>query len=222
MRIRLLILSLAAVCFVATPSMADLFGFSVSNPSNSYDGAGTFKSVGFSGTTADLYRNFPSPTTTAEFTSATGWGTGLEDFVIDMAISNITALSAVGSGTLTFKDTNGDPLAMAIQGTWTKFGSYNAAFSGTLGNVTFVSGDGTFDGHTGSVSMSFLSPQPWTGTVVDLVVTSNTGAPAWFTTAGGFSALGGSLDAHVVPVPAAMLLGVLGLGTAGLRLRKRS
>lgn len=211
MKTRWVVLGLA-LCLVAAPVKADLFGFTISNPMTSFDGVNLFQSGDFSGTSGDLYRNL-APTGTAEF-NPNGW-TGSASFLMSMTISDLTATSANGTGTFQFTDVDGDFITGNVNGTWTKLGSAGAFF-GTLGNVTFTSvADNAFDGDNGSASMIFNSPQPWNGGITEITA-SNT----WFMLRTSYEIPGGSIDATVVPVPAAVLLGLLGMSVAGLRLRK--
>lgn len=68
--------------------------------------------------------------------------------------------------------------------------------------------------------MIFDQPQStWEGAIFELTTSGG-----WFTKSNGslrsFNVTGGSIDDGVVPVPAAFLLGVLGMGAAGVKLRK--
>lgn len=214
MKTRLLVLVLA-VCMIATPAMADLFGFEAGNLESTYvSGTGAFTSVDWASSTANLYRNDPAPTQTALFNPGS-WGSP-EAFTLQMTISGITATGAVGTGDLTFYDTDGDNISADFTGTWLNVGG-TPVFSGMLSEVYYNQvTNTTFDGHSGdSVSMVFTASQPWFGTIMELAPASS-----WFT-AGDFTDVhSGSVDAHVVPLPAAVLLGILGLGVAGLKLRK--
>jgi hypothetical protein len=213
MKTRWVVLGLA-LCLVAAPAKADLFGFTISNPMTTFNGTNLFQSGDFSGTTADLYRNIPAPTVTAGF-DAGAWA-GSASFLMSMTISNLTATTADGAGTFQFIDVDGDSISGNVSGTWSKLGSAGAFF-GTLGNVTFTSQvNNTFDGDSGdAVSMIFNSPQPWSGGITEI-----TSSGTWFTLQSAYRTNGGSIDATVVPVPAAVLLGILGMSVAGLRLRK--
>jgi hypothetical protein len=212
------LLFIAIVCaFMTAPAFADLYGFTVSSIRTTYDGS-EFKALIGTLTTASLYRSSVPPTGTTTFD--TDW-TGSEDFLLTMDITNVTASSADGiNGLLSFKDTDGDELKADVSGTWTKAGSAGI-FTGALSNMSYTSTDNTFDGDLGSVSMVFSGvPQAqWLGTIVQLT-TNN----AWFLNAQGnsnlFDAEGGCINATVVPIPAAIVLGLLGLGAVGLKLRK--
>jgi hypothetical protein len=227
-KVRLFIFGLA-LCLIAAPARADMFGFSFSNIRATFNKTtSVFTTEDWAHTTGSVYRNM-APAGTAQF-NAGSWNKGSpatkEDLLIQMTITSITAMTADGSGTFTIKDIQGDTLSGSLTGTWVRAGSsassYKGVFDGSLTNVTFTPVDGTFDGHGGtSVSMSFPGvPQPWPeGTLIEL-----TASGAWFTGATGvkhsFDVKGGSLDAEVMPVPAAFLLGLLGMGVAGLKLRK--
>jgi len=226
-RIRFHIVVLAVLCMAATPALADLFGFSYSNLHTTFDGVGSFSTAEWAQTSGSLYRNTPPPTTTAMFLTdtfapwvgGTTWAAGPQGLLISMTISGITATTAVGSGSFSITDIHGDAITGDISGTWGRTGAgspYSGVFTGGLTNVFFtpaVVGNDTFDGHLGSVSMEFSALEPWRGTLIQLTATGG-----WFSQA--FDVKGGSIDATVVPVPAALLLGLLGLGAAGVKLRK--
>jgi hypothetical protein len=236
MKARLFVLGLA-LCAIAAPARADMFGFDFGNIRATFNGTNkSFSTMDWANTTGHVYRN-DSLAGTANF-NAGSWNKGSpatkEDLLIQMAITNITTTTATGSGTFAIKDIQGDTLSGNLDGAWAKAKKYDihgnwtglyldkGIFNGSLTNVTFASVDNTFDGHSGSVSMIFTEPQPWDGTLVELTTTG-----AWFTspTTGAvrsFDAKGGSIDATVVPVPvpAAFLLGLLGMSVAGLKLRK--
>ena len=205
--------------------MADHMGFSYTYVHTTFDGTDTFTTTNSANTSGKVYRIEPPPgqakfyaaQDVADLLAAFGiavdtWGSGSEALLISMTITDITATTAKGSGSFTVTDVDGDTLSGIVSGTWVRENS-RAAFTGGLGNVTFTSNvNGTFDGHIGGMSMVFSEPAPWSGTVVQL----NAGN-GWFTQS--FSADGGSIDA-MLPVPGAVLLGMLGLSVAGMKLRK--
>jgi hypothetical protein len=213
MKIKLLVLAIA-ICMIAAPAKADLFGFHLGNLSASYDGSTSFTTTGWSETTGSLYRNIPSPTVTAGFDSGQ-WGTGSEALLISMTLSNITATTADAIGTISFSDVDGTTIAANLSGSWINLAG-QSLFSGALTTVTNTPVGATFDGHSGdSVSLVYANnPQPWRGALLQLTSAN------WFTGPAFARSTGGSIDVSVVPVPAALLLGVLGLSVAGLKLRK--
>jgi len=199
------------VCMAATPAMADLFGFSVHDPVSSYNGAGSY-SVSWGTDTELTMSRDEAPTGTIHLYSST---TG--DFTMSLAISNIGASTADAIGSFTITDTDGtaDTITGDITGTFYRIVSTNVLVS-TLSNVLF-NDNGTadgFDGDDGELSMSFLASEPWDGTL-----TQTLGSGPWFGQS-GWRVTDGSVDAVVLPVPAAAILGLLGLGVAGWRLRR--
>lgn len=221
---KLLVLGLA-LCVMATPAsaMPDLFGFSFSNTRDTFDGVSSFSTMDWANTAVDVYRN--TPPAGSALLLPTLWGSGSEDFLLSMTITNITATTADGSGSFTIEDTEGDIIAGTVTGVWTKDGS-GGKFSGSPWNVTYTSAvDDTFDGHLGtSASMIFDPPQPWGGSIVEMTTDG-----AWFKTNMPFDMKGGSVDATVgalvgtttvIPAPGAFLLGLFGLSAVGLRPRK--
>ena len=212
MKTKLFVLAIA-VFMIATPAKADLFGFHLGNLSVVYDGGVSVQTTSIAGlTSGSLYRNL-TPAGTAQF-SAPLWGTGSESLLISMTLSNLTTSSADAVGTMTFVDVDGSTIAASLAGQWTGVTGL-PTFIGKLTNVTHTPTTDTFDGHSGSVNMQFNDPQPWLGSIVQLVATTS-----WFTPQVPLTAVGGSIDVSVVPVPGAVLLGILGLGAAGLKLRK--
>ncbi len=206
--------------------MADLFHWSVHNLDLSYDGAyyNATASVYTEGGQILFTRDQPTTGTVSAFP-----GYDLANFEItDMLITPLDAAHASGAGTFTLTDETGDTITGDVTGIWTKTGS-GPQFAGLLGHVYWnnENSDDTFDGYElvglnyvpASVSMEFWSSQPWGGSLVQ--VTSST--TPWFASDRAWResiTAAGSVDAHVVPVPAAALLGFLGLGAAGLKLRR--
>jgi hypothetical protein len=207
----LVVMGLTVLGLGLSPAKADLCGFTISNPRTTFDGTSLFQVSVFGGTTGDLYRN--TPTFTEATFAAGAWGSA--NFTLSMTISGVGTSNPTGAGIFTFTDEDSDVLSGNVNGSWGAFGS-SGVFNGLLSNVTFVSNDGTFDGNgASSVSMDFDVPQPWFGTFIQV-----TSSGAWFKRDVSFDKVGGSIDATVTPVPAALLIGLLGLGTAGLKLRK--
>jgi len=207
MKMKLLVVAIA-LCMIATPVKADLFGFHLGNLSASYDGSTSFTTTGWSETTGSLYRNV-APAGTASFDLGQ-WGTGSEALLIQMTLSSITSSTAQATGSIAFSDVDGTTIAGSIVGTWYNAGGLSS-FVGTLTSVTATPVGATFDGHSGdSVSLSYgiNNPQPWRGAILQLT------AANWFTGPAFTRATGGSIDVSVVPVPAALVLGVLGMGVA--------
>lgn len=228
MKIKLLILSIGVLCLSAAPAMADLFHFHIADLRTTFDGTSAFTAdagpgEGVGGT------NIGSGSMTGKSPPALGdtatllWHSGDSgSFSLTMTIGSITNISATGVGTFTFTDADatGDTVKGAVSGMWDPLGT-TLHFSGLLSNVEFKDNgtiDKDFDGGAivgDHVDMDFTADQPWNGSVVQITASAD-----WFGTFTAFDVTGGSLDAVVVPVPAAVLLGVLGLGVVGWKLRK--
>jgi hypothetical protein len=214
-------LCVMALCLAAGPARAALFDFGFGSVQSTFtlDAGGTTGSFEVSKidglTTGSVTHQSPAPTGVAAFLWDLGFTGG--DFSLSMQIKNISAslMTATGSGQFTITDTTGDTIAGSLQGDWTRTGQANT-FRGTMSNVRFdnASGDDQFNGHMGSASMIFPAPQPWIGVIQELSTTAN-----WFSE-GSYTTNSGSVDPTAVPVPAAVLLGMVGLGAAGAGLRR--
>jgi hypothetical protein len=202
------------VCMAAAPAMADLIGFSVHDPLSSWNGAGSYSVSWGTDTELTMSRN-EAPLGTIHLLSSTPT---LGDFTMALAVFNIGASTADATGSFTITDTDAtaDTITGNITGTFQRLGSTNILIS-TLSNVLFNdngTADGEFDGDDGALSMSFYASEPWDGTL-----TQTLGSGPWFGQS-GWRVTDGSVDAVVLPVPAAAILGLLGLGVAGWRLRR--
>jgi hypothetical protein len=202
--------------------MADLFHFSVHRLDMTYS-SGTFS--------ASLDRDFGGMALTRDvpaISTAVFGPTTSGNFNISTNIDNFTGMGtplnpyrADGAGDFTLIDIDGDTITGDVAGTWIMYDV--PIFAGNLSNVEWSQNDvgesdDLFDGDAGTeASMLFSAPQPWSGTLIELTASG----AAWFED-GDWSGTvtGGSVDALVVSVPAAVLLSVLGLGVAGIKLRK--
>ena len=216
---RRLVLAFCATLLLGTaPATASLFDFHFGSLTSTYDGTNNpnnfTTSIDPTLSSGSLTRQ-RVPVGVANFLGGQ-WGLG-GDFSLTMTITNVTGTSADGAGTFAIMDTTGDVISGNLAGTWSRVGVSNV-FASVLTNVTFAnnSTDSTFNGHIGSASMIFPQPTPWHGTLIQL---STTGT--WFNE-GPYTTRAGSVDASVVPVPGGVLLGMIGLGMAGMKLRKRA
>lgn len=236
MKTRFLILGLAALCLNTSPAMANLFSFT-------YDSLQTWYSTGANTFTADVVaRVRPGSVTriagvpsTASFDTI--WDAGANHFGLSMLISNVGVggMAAGGSGLFTLRDVDNDTITGNLIGRWNLQGS-TLRFNGDLSNVAYTPdtlGETVFNGDYGtSASMVFGGvPSPWAGPIVELAADEVRFDKSWGDSDGGV--LGGGvtttieavpvpadLEAVHAPVPAALLLGLLGLGAAGLKLRR--
>ncbi len=212
MKTKLSILAII-VCMSAAPAMADLFDFSVHNPVGTWDGTDTLSVSWGSNTELTLSRDEP-PTGTVHLGSST-----LGDFSMLLTVSVIDAThaDAVGTFTITDIDPIADTITGVITGSFLRVGGTNILVS-ELSNLAFNDngiGDGLFNADDGSLSMSFGAPQSiWDGTL-----SYTMGGSPWFGDS-RWSVDTGSVDAVVLPVPAGVILGLLGLGVAGWKMRR--
>jgi hypothetical protein len=234
MKKKLILVFCLSLFLGATPAMATMFDFHFGSLTTSWDGTSSFTTSVNPSTTSGSVQRLRVPTATAQFLNDTllpgvyGWTAQGGNFSLSMSITGITgtdpsSYSAIGIGSWAITDTNGDIISGNVSGTWSRpndpvtgLPSASNNFAGVLSNVSFANntGDGNFDGHLGSASMSYPQVIPWRGSLIQL---STTGG--WFS-AGAYTTDSGSVDASVVPVPGAVLLGIIGLGAVGVKLRK--
>jgi hypothetical protein len=137
-----------------------------------------------------------------------------------MDIENIDNIghSATGTGEFTLTDIDGDTITGNISGNWALIGGYTT-FSGDLTDVQSTTDDGLFNGNSGSVPLDLVTLPPWNGQVVELMINHE----GWMLPIAWPSAKPGTMYAVIpVPVPTAVILGILGLGAVGLKLRKKN
>ena len=213
MKKKLIFVACLSLFLGAVPANATLLDYHFGSLNSSWDGSSAFSTTTNPLLTSGSVTRQRVPQSVANFLGGQ-WGLG-GNFGLSMTLSNVTGTSAIGSGSFAITDTTGDVLGGNISGSWARVGVSNV-FSGVMTNVSFAnnSGDSTLNGHIGSASMIFPQPIPWHGSLIQL---STTGT--WFSQ-GSYATTSGSVDASIVPVPGAVLLGILGLGAVGVKLRK--
>ena len=213
MKKKLILVVCLSLFLGAAPAKAGMFDFHFGSLISSWDGTSAFSTNVSPTLTSGSVTRLQAPSGVANLLAGQ-WGLG-GNFGLSMTLSNVTATSADAIGSFAVTDTNGDIISGNLAGAWSRIGPSNV-FGGVLNNVSFAnnSSDSTFNGHLGSVSMTFPQAMPWHGSLIQL---SSTGT--WFSQ-GSYTTRSGSVDASVVPVPGAVLLGILGLGAVGVKLRK--
>ena len=218
-RIYLLIICYVALCLSASTVSADMFDFDISRIDMTFDGtrlnAWLNKPYGY----VTLNR-LEGPIETVVLKYAGGSAT-LGDFSLWMDLENITSNSASATGEFTLTDIDGDTITGDFVGDW-GFIDDHTRFSGEMSDVQWASDDGFFNGDDGSddaaVPLDLVTLPPWNGTIIDLTIKYPT---SWVFSCGAWPGEKmGTIDANVIPTPAAFLLGILGLGAAGWKLRK--
>jgi hypothetical protein len=208
-----------ALCLSGTPAFADMFDFEASLLLTYNQGTGALDGSLQNFGDATLNR-LDVPTGTAVV------GPGIStsgDFILSMDVDNVddTAHTATGAGTFTFTDIDGDTITGDMSGNWALIGGYTT-FTGSLTNVQWTTSDGFFNGDSGAVALDLITSPPWEGQVVEFTI-DYPNHPAWMLSTNPElawpHAKPGTISA-VVPVPAAVLLGILGLSMVGVKLRK--
>jgi hypothetical protein len=199
---------------VLTFGFTDLDGAFVAGSAQS----GSFNAVATPTSTGGVTRVLPSLQTVRfgpNFTSA-----GMSDVAMSMSVTDIQATQAQSVGSITVTDFDGDTITADIRGTWSRLGNF-ASFSGVLSNVQFnETGDGIFEGSEDisardAFAMDF-EYEPFNGALLQFTLPSH-----WFSE-GNFFAANSLVEASVVPLPAPVVLGALGLALVGLLRRRLS
>jgi len=209
--------ALTCVLVVAGPAVATtpLIDIGFNNLTGAFDGATTFTASDNSLTTGTVQRLKPVVGTayySAGFASIPGTSA---DFALSMTLSNILATTADGVGSYTITDDDGTTFVGDIAGTWTltdlgiiKF----ATFEGLVTNAVFGgNADGTFDGPNGGSFSTDFSPtaMPMYGAILTLRIGNE-----WFT-GSAFTGTVENVVIKIVPVPGALLLGLVGVSLVG-------
>lgn len=127
------------------------------------------------------------------------------DISLTVNVTVIGVNQALGTGTLTVTDIDGDQFTTGLSGIWTRT-SLGVNFNAAMVNPVFVDNgalDGTFNGYAGGWSMDF-GPGALTGANVALVISST----GFFNT--NFSDRPVGVSGQILPTPGALALGFAG------------
>jgi hypothetical protein len=209
--------AVTALAWTAAPSTAQpilTYGFTDLNSSfaPSTPGSGNLSIAAVSASTGDVTRLVPS-TQSALFIQDFVSGPDPANVMVNLALTGISATSAAATGSFTLTDVDGDTITGNLAGTLSPLGS-NTQFLGLVSNVFLnETGDGSFEGTSGSFSMNFsgVASEPFNGATNYLISTPFASFGATFATAST------QIQAQIVPEPATATL----LGAAALLLRRR-
>ena len=144
-------------------------------------------------------------------------GPSAADFTLSISVLKAAANStfAVGGGSFTMTDTNGDTIGGLVSGTWVTFGGATF-FNGLLSGVTVgdVSNDGQFNGNIGSFGLGDL-PAVMEGALVQIFLNP----PNGFFNA-NFDNIDTGISGQLIPTPGSLAL--LGLGGLVAARRRRN
>jgi len=195
-----------------------IVSYSYSDLSGAYDaqtGAFTAEAADdlLNQSTGDVSR-LTDPPGTAQFN--TGFlGQAFADVTISMTVSNVTATSATGAGSVTLADLNNDTITADFAGLWTIGPAGFMFFNGSTSNYAFTdngSQDGVFAGTSGSFQISDLLGREYDG-AISLLLRNADGF------SGSFESLSTEADGVLIPAPG--VLGLAGLGLLGASTRRR-
>ncbi|MBZ0170792.1 MAG: hypothetical protein K8E66_00280 [Phycisphaerales bacterium] len=214
----------AGVATLASAAYADvaISTFTFSDLDSEYftqDGVtGFFTARAGGDTSGDVTRLQDPVAATAEYAPAFANDDGSDaDVLFQMTVSNITAISADGSGDFLIRDLDGDSIEGNLDGTWLRAnsGAPILFFNGTLSGVTFnAGGDGLFEG-TDGIGFN-LTPYMLSNLFAGGIVQVSFGLDTFFDQS--FSGFNSQFSGTIVPTPgAAALL----LGAGGVCIRRR-
>ena len=211
------ILATAVVAATAGLASADtILSWGYTDTVGSFDGT-TFSAVAGMDTAGDVTR-LADPASTAEFDVGFLTRSALADVVIQIAVSNVGAVTADGSGTFELTDNDGDTITGNIDGVFINGGAGFVFFNGLLTNVALNNNSpvsNTFDGvDGGSFDMDLPGSPPYEGAFIALNLSGTNG---FFTSA--FDDISTQVNGEIVPAPASLALLGLG-GLAGIRRRR--
>ncbi|MBX3317459.1 MAG: hypothetical protein KF902_11425 [Phycisphaeraceae bacterium] len=196
---------------VATYGFTDLAG--------SYDSAtGIFRAVATDNanyaTSGDVTK-IGAPTATAEYAFGFTSRSGFANAVFEIAVTMNNGLTAMGSGSFTITDDDGDTITGLISGMWINGGSGYVYFNGSMSGVTFNdngAADSSFDGPDGGgFSFPLTQLNNEVGAIVGLFIKPGT----FF--GGSFRDRPTQIDGQILPTPGSLAL----VGISGLALARR-
>ena len=207
----------AALCFAGGAHADAILSFGFTDLNGSFNaGTGTFTALGVN--TAPLHsagsvNRLQAPIGNAQYDA----GSAVGRVNLTLAVTNIVGNSALGTGSITILDADGDSFTSTIDGDFSLVGGA-IVFAGELLTPAFVPGGSTnnmFDGPSGgSFPLTFApATPPFTGAIVQLFFDPG----AFFSSS--FGGIATQINGSVIPAPAT--LGLLGAGLMMVGRRRR-
>ena len=160
-----------------------------------YDGVETFTMAGSIESTGGVVVN-DTPLKRASFARGSLGGANTADITCSLTVSNITATTADGMGTLVMTDADGSTITAHVSGTFYLGAPPDSVsdtifFQGSLSNVVYAFADSSFDGDTSNFTTSDFNTAASMGSLTVFEFFGN-----WFTS-GAFSIINLQLDGSI-------------------------
>ncbi|MBC7835471.1 MAG: hypothetical protein H7Y88_10285, partial [Phycisphaerales bacterium] len=205
-KLAIAVLALASGGFAASADVSVVITFGFTDLNASYNqGTGLFSARAVDTpelrSDGNVSRLITPVGTPAHF--AAGFVSGIDpaDFMLSLAVTNISALTADGNGAFLITDPQGDTIGGQVSGLFVRGNSGNTFFNGDLLNVTLAntSGDGMFNGATSGAWSMNLGAGPFSGALVQLFTRPS--SVGFFTQ--DFTGIADLASGDIVPAPGA-------------------
>lgn len=219
MRTALTVLTAGLLAVSANADVVATYGFT--DLEGSYDSAtGTFRALATETATyassGDVTR-IGAPTLTAEYAFGFTSRSAFAGAVFEISVTMNNGLTAVGAGSFTITDDDGDTLTGSISGMWINGGSGFVYFNGSMSGVSFNdngAADGMFNGPDGGgFGIPVTTANDDDGAIVGLFIKSG----SFF--GSSFRDRPTQIDGQILPTPGSLAL--VGLGGLALSRRRR-
>lgn len=160
-----------------------------------------------------------APTATAEYAFGFTSRSGFANAVFEISVTGNNGLTALGAGSFTITDDDGDTLSGLISGMWINGGGGYVYFNGSMSNVNFSDNgatDSSFDGPDGGgFSFPITQLNNEVGAIVGLFIKPG----SFFGVGQAFRDRPTQIDGQILPTPGSLALA--GIGGLALARRRR-
>lgn len=214
-----LVLAAGLLATTANAGVVATYGFT--DLDGSYDSAtGVFRAVATDNanySTSGDVTTIGSPTQTAEYDFGFTTRSGFANAVFEISVTGNNGLTALGSGSFTITDDDGDTLSGLISGMWINGGGGFVYFNGSMSGVNFSDNgatDANFDGPDGGgFSFPITQLNNEIGAIVGLFIKPGTFFGSTFRDRPT------QIDGQILPTPGSLALA--GIGGLALARRRR-